>query len=128
MVDGSAERFAGLVGEFLRQYGVQFTFAVAPLPAVGLWALWRRDRGLATFLGGLFVYIGLAFVVITNFDVTSRWERIQFGLFWLPAWITAAVLLGMGVARLGELPRGRVVAAALAGRHNTAPLSCPWSR
>lgn len=121
--------FVGQVGAFLAMYGRQFTPVLALVPVLGAYFVWQRDRRRFGLVAGLFGLTVVGFLLITNFrlDKESLWVN---GVFFLPAYLAAALLLGAALAGLGSLRvRGRrlwVPAAVLALAAVAAPLGANW--
>lgn len=100
-------RLFGQTGVILREYAVQFTPWLSWLPLLGAYALWKRSRLLCGFLVLIALTMSLGFAVLTNFDIDRQSVWLN-SVFWIPAYLAAAILLGVALdwlssnARLGR--------------------------
>lgn len=100
-------RFCRQTWVFIKLYAKEFTPWLAWLPLVGGFALWKKDKRHFVFLITTFVLISLGFVLILNFkiDKQSLWLN---NVFWIPAYMVAAMLMGFGIDLIGSFKRGRL--------------------
>lgn len=80
-------------------YALQFTPWIALLPVAGALALWRRDPPRAALLAGVLLVVAIGGIVIPNFDLDRQWTWINT-TYWIPAWVAAAVFLGVVLGRV----------------------------
>ena len=100
----SFERFGMQLWAFLTGYVREFTPVIAWLPLVGLASLWYRRRSAAALFLGLFATVVLGFILLLNFALTyeSLWI---ISTHWIPAYMVAAILLGIAIHALGKASR-----------------------
>ncbi|MFO7976332.1 MAG: DUF2723 domain-containing protein [Candidatus Hydrogenedentota bacterium] len=100
----SFERFGMQMAAFFKGYIREFTPVIAWLPLVGLASLWYRWRSAAALLLGLFATIVLGFTLLLNFALTHEALWI-ISTHWIPAYLVAAILLGIAIHALGKASR-----------------------
>ena len=123
----SVGRFLEQAGVFLRTYAAQFTVWAAPAPAVGIVLLWRKHRAEAALLLAVAVVVGMASILIPNFEPDKKGIWINT-TYWIPIYLVAAVFLGTAVAALMQSKRGPFRAAGwiVAGIAVVGPLVAHW--
>jgi len=89
-------RLAGQLLTFFRLYSREFTFWLAWLPLVGLYPLWKRDKYIFGLVMLLLLQISMGFVILLNFDLDKQSLWLN-NVFWIPAYMMAAILMGVGV-------------------------------
>ncbi len=109
----TVSRFIMQCWAFLNQYASQFTILLAWLPVLGIAPLWRRNRYALGLIFGTFVYVALGLIIAINgnFDKGSIWLNSKF---WLPAYVMAAILIGVALHWMTSLKAGKMVAAVAA--------------
>ena len=121
------------VGRFLRQtwvflslYSKEFTPWLAWLPLIGAFALWKKDKLHFTLLLGIFCIIVFGFIFILNFkfDKQSLWLN---NVFWIPAYMVAAMLMGLAIDLIGSLKWKRFSGSFVAIPLVFAAILCPLS-
>ncbi len=95
-------RFVEQIGVFLGEFGKQWTWWLAWLPVAGAGVLWRRNRHWTVFLAAVFAAMSFGFILITNFEITHRDIWVN-GVFWIPAYIVAALLIGAVIGGLAQM-------------------------
>jgi tetratricopeptide (TPR) repeat protein len=100
----SFERFGLQIAAFFKGYVREFTPVIAWLPLVGLAGLRYQRRSAAALLFGLFATVVLGFILLLNFSLTyeSLWI---ISTHWIPAYVVAAILLGVAIHALGKASR-----------------------
>lgn len=95
-------RLVAQVWALTKLYGREFTPWLALLPLFGLYPLWKCHRAGFLLVAGLFVYIAAGFLFILNFDVDreSIWVN---NVFFILAYIMAAILMGVAIAALARV-------------------------
>lgn len=98
-------RFAVQTWAFIKLYGNEFTPWLAWVPVAGAVALWRRNRLYCASLLAFFLHTVFGFIILLNFDIEkeSLWLN---NVFWIPAYIVAAVFIGAAVSWMGGLTIG----------------------
>ena len=81
---------------FAKLYAREFTPWLLWAPLLGIPALWRKEKLRLIFLAGLAVYVVFGFIFILNFDIDKQSLWLN-NVFWIPAYMIAAVLIGCGV-------------------------------
>jgi Flp pilus assembly protein TadD len=109
----SAERLAAQLWAFLKLYAWEFGPWLCWLPLVGLYALWKRERVTLVFLATIAAMTSLGIIWFTNFDVDrqSLWLN---NVFWIPAYIMAAIGAGVGLDWLAQRPWSPIPAKRVA--------------
>lgn len=99
---------------FFELYGGEFTPWLCWVPAVGIVALWKRNRFVCVSLLSLFLYLVFGFIVLLNFDVDreSLWLN---NVFWIPAYMVAAIFLGAALVPIANPRVNRYVARGVGG-------------
>jgi len=118
------DRFLGQSGVFLNRYLWEFTPWLLWLPFLGIYPLWKRHRRALGLTFGTFLYVVLGFILVINFDLDkeSIWVNTKF---WIPAYVMASVLLGVGLAWLASLKVGQLQMKWLAIPFGIAVFVCP---
>lgn len=100
------DRFLGQSGVFLHRYLWEFTPWLVWMPLLGILPLWKRHRRALGLTLGTFIYVVLGLILVINFDLDkeSIWVNTKF---WIPAYVMAAVLLGVGLVWLTSLRLGQ---------------------
>jgi tetratricopeptide (TPR) repeat protein len=117
-------RFVRQCWAFLTLYTGEFTPWLAWVPVAGAVALWRRNRLHAGLFLGLFLYIVLGFIVVLNFDIDkeSLWLN---NVFWIPAYMAAAVFIGAAIDGLSRLIGTDTVFRGGSAERNTVSVPVP---
>ncbi len=109
----AAGRLAAQLWAFLKLYAWEFGPWLCWMPFLGVVALWKRDKTALAFLGCIGLVTSLGIIWVTNFDIDrqSLWLN---NVFWIPAYIMAAIGAGLGldwIARQSwpRIPAKRVV-------------------
>ena len=100
-------RLVNQVLTFFRLYSREFTLWLAWLPLVGLYPLWKRDKYVFGLVVLLLLQISMGFVVVLNFDMDKQSLWLN-NVFWIPAYMMAAVLMGVGLDWLQHQARAYV--------------------
>jgi len=98
----SLDRFGQQTLTFLKLYSNQFTLWLSWLPLAGLYPLWKRGGRIFGLIAGLCVYLALGIIVVVNFDMDPQTVWVN-GVFFIPCYIMAAVLIGMAVDGLANM-------------------------
>lgn len=107
----SLARLRDQFGAFFGMYAGQFTVWFAVVPLLGACLLWRMDRRRFGLIAGTFLYVVVGFILILNFDSDRRSVWVN-GTFFIPAYLLAAILMGVAIAWIASLGRGRFPFAA----------------
>ncbi len=91
---------------FLKLYSWEYAPWLCWLPLFGILPLWSRNRRafLLILLVAISCSLGLIFILNFTIDRTSLWLN---NVFWLPAYMMAAVLMGLGLSWLWEKLSGK---------------------
>lgn len=122
-------RFFGQLGVFARIYSQQFTPGIGWLAPIGIVLLFRKRPGPCILLIALFLAFSIGAIVIPNFgfDRMAIWLNTTY---WIPAYIIAAIFLGVVVASLSSLPSNRelqrFIVVVLAIMAVSVPLAVHW--
>jgi len=119
-------RFLVQTWAFLKLYAGEFTPWLFWVPLLGVWVLWRRNRFACAALGVFFLYVVFGFIFLLNFDIDK--ESIWLNnVFWIPAYMIAAIFIGAVIAGLGDLRLNKKlvgsISIAAAGLCILAPLT-----
>ncbi len=98
----SPARFAHQTFAYVNHYLPQFTPWFCWVPALGIAAMWKKDKLSCAFLVALFIFSSLGLVLILNFDINKEYVW-QNRAFWIPSYVVAAILLGVGIDRIGSM-------------------------
>jgi len=100
-------RFAMQTWHFLKLYTREFTPWLMWAPILGIVGLWQKEKGRLAFLVGLSGYLVFGFIFLLNFnsDKQSLWLN---NVFWIPAYMVAAIFMGCGIGWLSSARLWRV--------------------
>jgi len=101
-------RFFEQLRVFAGVYSQQFTPGIGWLAPIGIILLFRKRPGPCILLVLLFLAFSIGAIVIPNFgfDRMAIWINTTY---WIPAYLIAAIFLGVAVAGLSALPSTRGV-------------------
>ena len=128
MTDGprSLPRFLEQLWVFAGVYSQQFTAGIGWLAPAGMIVLLRKRPGPCILLTSLFLVFSIGAIVIPNFgfDRMAIWINTTY---WIPAYVIAAVFIGVVVGSLSTLPSSRelqrLIAIAITVIAVTIPLA-----
>lgn len=97
---------------------VQFVlldFGIAPLllGALGLWTLWKQRRSVAVIVAVALGVLGPIFFFYASFPLSSRFSLGTYERFLLPTYLLIAILAGVGLTRVFEIVRSRLIKGVL---------------
>lgn len=109
----SLARFLEQLRVFAGIYSQQFTPGIGWLAPIGVVLLLRKRPGPAILLTLLFVVFSVGAILIPNFgfDRMAIWINTTY---WIPAYVIAAIFIGVVVAGVASLPTSRVLQRILA--------------
>jgi hypothetical protein len=113
----SIPRMAAQSWEVLKAAATQWTPWLGWIALPGAWLAFKRDRLFALFLAAIFGATTLGFVVLLNFDL-EREKLTAYRLFYLPAYVVAAIWIGLALDAAG---------GALLRLRPSAPPRLAWS-
>ena len=92
----TASRLLGQLWAFVKLYAWEFGPWLCWMPLLGVVALWKREKTILAFLFTIGLVTSLGIIWATNFDIDrqSLWLN---NVFWIPAYIMAAIGAGIGL-------------------------------
>ncbi|MCC6741489.1 MAG: DUF2723 domain-containing protein [Planctomycetia bacterium] len=87
----------------LREAGKQWTPWLGWIALPGAWLALRRHWRFGVLLAAIFGACTVGFTVLLNFDVSDREKVTAYRLFYIPAWVVAAIWMGFAVEGAGRL-------------------------
>ena len=101
---------------FTKQYAREFTPWIGILALLGIIPLWRNARSTCLLLLSMFAVVVIGAIVIPNFNLDHHWIWMN-SPFWIPAYLIAAIFLGVTIATLSQvdsIPRAVVPLLSIA--------------
>jgi tetratricopeptide (TPR) repeat protein len=115
MTDGprSFPRFLEQLRVFAGIYSQQFTPGIGWLAPIGMLLLLRKRPGPCILLATLFLVFAIGAILIPNFgfDRMAIWINTTY---WIPAYLVAAIFIGVVIATVSSLPSRRTVQRVIA--------------
>ena len=118
----SLEGFLMQLWTFGKLYAWEFTPWVGVLALLGCVRLWRAEKAACLLLFSSFTVVTLGAILIPNFPREHHWIWMNTP-FWIPAYLIAAIFIGITIATLAQVPSlPRAVAPVLVAIIVASPL------